>query len=292
MSIVFNFDSNFDYVQTIRSSKGPVILGPNQHWWSTRTPDGPGTLKLVQTSSTTIEAQAWGPGDSWLINQTPKLLGDRDDINQFQPTGKVEQLWKQNKFKLGQTGIIWDSLVGAIFGQKVQVTKAKQSINALKQTYGELAPGPKKTWLIPSPDVVSELGYSNFHKLGIERKRADTLIRLVKEMPRIAKSLDEPELLKKRLQLIKGIGPWTIEMTFAACFGDPDTVPTGDFHIPNIVAWHLAAEPRADDKRMLELLEPYKGQRWRVIRILKSAGSAPKYGPRLSLIDDGMNKAK
>jgi hypothetical protein len=34
---------------------------------------------------------------------------------------------------------------------------------------------------------------------------------------------------------------------------------------------------------MLELLEPYRGQRGRVIRLLKLAGAAaPRYGPRLA----------
>ena len=42
-------------------------------------------------------------------------------------------------------------------------------------------------------------------------------------------------------------------------------------------------EPRGDDARMLELLEPYRGQRARVVRLIERAGvTAPKYGPRLS----------
>ena len=38
--------------------------------------------------------------------------------------------------------------------------------------------------------------------------------------------------------------------------GDPDAVSVGDYHLPNQVAWALAGEPRGDDARMLELLEP------------------------------------
>ena len=40
-------------------------------------------------------------------------------------------------------------------------------------------------------------------------------------------------------------------------------------------------EPGADDARMLELLEPYRGHRWRVIRLLWANGvHAPRRGPR------------
>ena len=58
----------------------------------------------------------------------------------------------------------------------------------------------------------------------------------------------------------------------------PMPCPVGDFHMPNAVAWHLAGEPRGTDARMLELLEPYVGHRWRVIRLAKASGSAPSTG--------------
>ena len=55
----------------------------------------------------------------------------------------------------------------------------------------------------------------------------------------------------------------------------------GDFHLPNLVAWLLAGEPRGTDERMLELLAPYEGHRGRVQRLLEASGThAPRYGPR------------
>jgi 3-methyladenine DNA glycosylase/8-oxoguanine DNA glycosylase len=66
-------------------------------------------------------------------------------------------------------------------------------------------------------------------------------------------------------------------------FGDADAVSVGDFHVPHLVSWALAGEPRGTDERMLELLEPYRGARALVIRLLESSGiSAPRYGPRLA----------
>ncbi|MBA3235486.1 MAG: DNA-3-methyladenine glycosylase 2 family protein, partial [Chloroflexi bacterium] len=62
-----------------------------------------------------------------------------------------------------------------------------------------------------------------------------------------------------------------------------DAVSVGDFHLPNLVSFALAGEPRSDDARMLELLEPFRGQRARVIRLLELSGiRIPRYGPRLS----------
>jgi 3-methyladenine DNA glycosylase/8-oxoguanine DNA glycosylase len=63
--------------------------------------------------------------------------------------------------------------------------------------------------------------------------------------------------------------------------GDPDAVLLGDLHLPSTVSWALAREPRGDDARMLELLEPWRGHRGRVVRLIRSAGrSAPRRGPR------------
>jgi hypothetical protein len=60
-------------------------------------------------------------------------------------------------------------------------------------------------------------------------------------------------------------------------------VSVGDFHIPNLVSWALAGEPRGSDARMLELLEPYRGRRALVVRLLELSGMrAPRYGPRLA----------
>ena len=98
-----------------------------------------------------------------------------------------------------------------------------------------------------------------------------------------------PKQVQARLERIRGIGPWTSAMVTASALGDADAVPVGDYHLPNTVAWHLAGEERGDDARMLELLEPYAGHRWRVLRLAKSGGSAPKRGPKLSLTGDGLH---
>ncbi|MEZ5377384.1 MAG: hypothetical protein R2733_12835 [Acidimicrobiales bacterium] len=194
---------------------------------------------------------------------------------------------------LARTDRPWDAIVGAILGQKVQATKAIQSRRAIARRFGELAPGPREAWILPSPETVGSMSYADFHPVGVERKRAEIIIRVAREMRRIGEIGDRtPTEFKARLQRLHGIGPWTANLVTAVSMGDADAVPTGDYHIPNTVAWAIAGEPRADDARMLELLEPYAGHRWRVIRLAKANGSAPKYGPRLSLRGDGLSRGR
>ena len=56
----------------------------------------------------------------------------------------------------------------------------------------------------------------------------------------------------------------------------------GDLHLPHAVCRALAREDRGDDDRMLELLEPFRPHRGRVVRLLKAAGraAAPRRAPR------------
>ena len=276
---------------TVRGSKMPIMVGPTESRWNTRTPDGPGTLHLQRIGDDRVEAEAWGPGADWMINQAPRLLGMEDDLAGFKPPpGKMADVWRSQPFLLGRTDRLWDSLIGGVFGQKVQVQNAVRARRLLAKNYGDPAPGPVGGWVLPSPERTAELGYADFHPLGVERKRAEIILRVAREMRRLT-NLEQrtPSQVQARLQQIRGIGPWTTAMVTATALGDADAVPVGDFHLPNTVAWHLAGEERGDDERMLELLEPYAGHRWRVLRLAKSLGSAPKRGPRLSLTGDGLH---
>jgi 3-methyladenine DNA glycosylase/8-oxoguanine DNA glycosylase len=85
---------------------------------------------------------------------------------------------------------------------------------------------------------------------------------------------------------VPGVGPWTVAEVARVALGDLDAVSVGDYHLPNQVAWALAGEPRADDARMLELLEPCRPYRAIATRLIEASGlGAPRYGPRQRLRD-------
>ena len=84
---------------------------------------------------------------------------------------------------------------------------------------------------------------------------------------------------------LPGLGPWTAAEVAVRALGDADAVSVGDYHLPNLVGSVLAGERGGDDARMLELLEPYRPHRARVIRLIESAGSAlwgARRGPRMA----------
>jgi 3-methyladenine DNA glycosylase/8-oxoguanine DNA glycosylase len=96
-----------------------------------------------------------------------------------------------------------------------------------------------------------------------------------------ARTRAELDAARAALESLPGIGGWTSAEVARLALGDPDAVSVHDFHLPNLVGWNLAGEPRGTDERMLELLEPYRGQRGRVQRLLEAGGAgAPRFGPR------------
>jgi 3-methyladenine DNA glycosylase/8-oxoguanine DNA glycosylase len=151
--------------------------------------------------------------------------------------------------------------------------------------YGERAPGPLGLWVPPPPEKLARLPYWAFHPLGIERRRADVIraaAAVAPQLERIARmSHDEGET---RLRSLAGVGVWTAAETMRLALGDPDSVSVGDYHLPHLVCRALAGEPRGTDERMLELLEPYRGQRARVALLIEHAvGLPPRRAPRRRL---------
>ena len=93
-------------------------------------------------------------------------------------------------------------------------------------------------------------------------------------------------VVERRLLGVRGVGPWTAAHVLHFVSADADAVPVGDWHLPGHVGNALAGEPRADDARMLELLEPFRPHRGRVWRLLlRGVRSPPRRAPRARIHD-------
>jgi 3-methyladenine DNA glycosylase/8-oxoguanine DNA glycosylase len=254
---------------------------------ATRTPDGPATISLVHLERE-LRAEAWGPGAEWALDAVPALVGlagEPPPVPAAHPT--ITHLARRYPgVRIPRTGVVLESLVPAILEQKVIGEEARRALFQLVRRYGEIAPGPPELGLRlpPAPAVLAALPYYAFHPLGVERRRADLIRRVAARASWFEAIVELPIAdAHARLVAIPGIGPWTAAEVGVRALGDVDAVSVGDFHLPNLVAFALAGEPRGTDARMLELLEPYRGQRARVIRLLELSGiQAPRYGPRLA----------
>ena len=252
-------------------------------WKASRTPDGAATVRFTEVAGG-IEAEAWGDGAGWILDRLPLWCGASDGADDFDPPpGFVREQWRRRAgLRIPRTGLVTERVIPVILEQKVTGLQARRAYRRLTLALGETAPGPVPLLLPPDPARVVELPYEAFHPFGVERRRAE----VVRAACARASWLDAGDGLpleqaRARLRSVRGIGPWTVAEVARVALGDADAVSVGDFHVPNLVAWALAGEPRGTDDRMLELLEPYRPQRGRAQRLIETSGiSAPAFGPR------------
>jgi 3-methyladenine DNA glycosylase/8-oxoguanine DNA glycosylase len=266
-------------------------------WRTCRTPDGPATARIaaengvVTAEDGVVTATAWGRGASWLLDALPGWLGAADRPDEFTPAHPLlERLARRRRgLRIGRCGLVMEALVPAVLEQKVTGQEAWRSWQRLLARYGEPAPGPAPAGMrvIPAPADLRLIPSWEWHRLGVGPERSRTIVRAA----RLASRLDGLAQLPSadamaRLQSVPGIGPWTAAEVVQRSHGDPDAVSVGDFNLPAMVAYALVGERTADDARMLELLEPYRGQRYRACLLLATSGvRPPRRAPRQPIRD-------
>jgi 3-methyladenine DNA glycosylase/8-oxoguanine DNA glycosylase len=260
-------------------------------WHALHTAGGPATLHISMQGLREVSASAWGPGAAAALDRLPALLGEDDDDSGFVPHHRIVARLHQRLrgMRMPRTGAVFDALVPAVLAQRVTSTEAHTATVRLHHLAGEPAPGPAsvRLRLPPTPRRLAALPSWDYHRAGVERQRADTVRRAARIAGRLEEAVSMPrDAAMARLQSIPGIGPWTAASVAMVAFGDADAIPVGDYNLPHMVSWVLAGESRGDDARMLELLEPYRGHRARVARLLLAGGlRQPRHGPRRALRD-------
>lgn len=281
---------------------GPLRRGPGDPtframpdgsvWRACRTPAGAGTLRVTARGAE-VRGEAWGPGAEWLLEQLPQLLGAADDPSAFVPRHRLLAVTRHRRpgLRLTRTGLVLESLIPSILEQKVTADEAYRAWRLLVRKFGEPAPGPAPERMCVMPEATEWrlIPSWEWHRAGVDNKRASTILRAVRVAARLEEAVRMPPAeAQARLEVVPGIGPWTSAEVVQRSHGAADAVTVGDLHLPGIVGWALAGDRDADDSVMLELLEPYAGQRHRAARLILLSGRVPaRRAPRMPRGDIG-----
>lgn len=270
-----------------------ITRGPDGSIWrAVRTPAGPATVRIVAApGDASVTAQAWGPGAGWCLETLPDLLGARDNRADFVPgLDLLDRLHRTfDGWRLTYTGLVFESLVPAIFEQKVTGGEAFASYRRLLRQVGEPAPGPGGELDLvvpPDPRAWLDVPVWDFHLAGLGPERRDALLAAARVAPLLERSGSAgPAALDTALRAVRGIGVWTSAEVRQRALADADAVSIGDAHIPHLVGFALIGR-RTDDEGMLRLLARWRGHRYRITQLLAMGGvSAPRFGPRYAPID-------
>lgn len=263
-------------------------------WRTWRTPQGPATLRILRPSADGgVRAAAWGAGAHWAIDAVPGLLGAGDDWSGFDVSSHPllrDSLHRNPGLRLMRTGLVLEALLPAIVEQRVTSLEAYRSWARLLRWYGEPAPGPAPDGLRVVPTLEQWRGIPSWdwHRAGVDPRRARAIQAVLAVAPSLeraigaAASLDDAETA---MRTIPGVGQWTAAETLQRSHGHPDLVSVGDYHLAHQVGEALTGS-RVDDDGMLELLEPWRGDRQRVVRLILASGFRfQRRGPRITLQD-------
>lgn len=321
-SATFTVDGPLDLRLTLRLLRvGPLdptmIVGEDEAWIAVHPSAGPSALHVrvdptdtagdrrtspSDTSTrgpTVIEAHAFGPAAAWLVEQAPRFVGAGYAPKPFGHRALDEAAALRRGLRPCVAPVLVDVIVRYVAQQRVTFADAASAYRQLVLRFGAKVAGtPDGLRAPPSARQLASLPYFELHPFGLERRRAETIAAVAKRATRIEALRDAPfDEVRTKLALFRGVGPWTREMVLATALGDFDAVPTGDYHLPHLVAWTLAgaerdrARPGPDpdaDRRMLELLAPFAGQRFRALQMLDAFQHTtggpfrpePRRGPR------------
>ncbi len=273
-------------------------LGARDVWRVQHTPCGAATIHVrVAADSCTVDATAWGPGGEWSLAHAPDLVGAHDDPEAFRPTGTKLRALAHGRpcVRLGRTAAVYDLAAAAVIEQRVTGVEARRTWHALVRRYGEPAPGPQLGSMpaamrqFPAPEVAACLSDAARRSVGLEMRRGVALSAVTADAAGLERAASfGPGVLDRRLRGLPGVGAWTSATVRAHALGDADAVPVGDWHVPRAVVAALTGERVARheaDERMLELLEPYRPHRYRVVLLALASGRYERRAPRAEIPD-------
>ena len=266
------------------------VTGDGAVWRTTLMPGGAATYRLAQRGLHQVECDAWGPGAAEVVAGLPDLLGARDAAEGFAPRHPLlaDAALRHPGLRIPRTGRVVEALVPAVLEQKVTGQEAQAAFRRLVLQHGGVAPGPAPDGMRVPPSAATwrRIPSWDWHRAGVGPQRSRTVCLAMQHADRLEQTVGMPrEDAARRLSALPGIGAWTVAEVAQRALGDTDALSVGDYHLSAYVGWALVGRP-VDDTGMVELLEPWRPHRYRVVRLLECSGfRKPRFGARLTIQD-------
>ncbi|HEX7323633.1 MAG TPA: DNA-3-methyladenine glycosylase 2 family protein [Mycobacterium sp.] len=258
-------------------------------WRTSLLPSGPVTARISQAAPDTVDCAAWGSGAPEFLDGVPGLLGADDYAAGFAPTEPTVAAAHRRlpHLRLGRTGRVLEALIPAVLEQRVPGVDAFRAWRLLVTRFGTVAPGPApaRMRVPPSAEAWQAIPSWDFHRANVDPGRARTVVGCARRAAAVERLVERrPADAREALTSLPGVGGWTAAETAQRAFGDADALSVGDFHLAKMIGWTMLGRP-IDDDAMVELLEPMRPHRHRVVRLLEASGLArlPRRGPRLGV---------
>jgi 3-methyladenine DNA glycosylase/8-oxoguanine DNA glycosylase len=220
-----------------------------------------------------LEVCAYGADAAELLDET--MAGLRQDDRYFDFATDDSGIQRLHSMlpglRLLRVPWLYDITCSAILQQRIRTVDAMRDWRRIAQRWGSEAPLGLRAF--PPAEVLATVPRFELERIGVDAKRAGALLRFAKELRFVPfKAEMDFRTLRELLLRVPGIGHWTTESVLGYGAGDADAAIPGDLHLPRVICYALAGEFDGNDERMMELLEPFRGHRFRIIRLLYASG--------------------
>jgi 3-methyladenine DNA glycosylase/8-oxoguanine DNA glycosylase len=269
------------------------------------------TLRWDQLDASQVRVRAVADGEEALssaMQRASAMLGAQDDWWELEllldalgdrlSTTLAQVRRRHPGVRLTATGALLDQMVTATLEQKVTHREARHGWRQLLRRHGDPAPASADLhtpdWLrLPlTAGQLKRVPSWRWHQMWVQPPLSKTILRLADRAGSIHRlgsstpvETSSVGALAEQLQSIPGVGRWTTAEALQRSHGSADLPAVGDYHLAHFVGEAMTGK-RTDDAGMLELLEPFRPHRQRVIRLLKLSGfRSQRFGPRLEPAD-------
>jgi DNA-3-methyladenine glycosylase II len=155
---------------------------------------------------------------------------------------------------------LFEMAVIAITEQQVSLASAHHVRDRLIRRFGQPV---EDLWLFPEPDVLAGASVEELRSVGLTRQKADYIHNLSLRVASgelnldALKSMSDAEA-KATIVGLRGFGAWSADYVLLRGLARPDSVPTGDVAIRDVVGKYLGDGLRTSSAGVEELLEPFR----------------------------------
>lgn len=158
---------------------------------------------------------------------------------------------------------LFEMAVIAITEQQVSLASAHHVRDRLIRRFGQPV---DDLWVFPEPAVLAKSSIEALRSVGLTRQKADYIHNLSRRVASGELDLDTLRSMsdaeaKETIIGLRGFGAWSAEYVLLRGLSRPDSVPTGDIAIRDVVGKYLGDGLRTSSSGVEELLEPFRPYR-------------------------------
>lgn len=156
----------------------------------------------------------------------------------------------------------FESLVGAITAQQVNLTWAATTRTRVVEAYGTPHEvGEVIAWEFPTPERLASVDPAELRAMQFTTRKAEYIVGLAQAatdgMLDGLEDLANTDVIERLVQ-IRGIGRWSAEWLLARCLARPDVIAAGDLGVRKAVSYHYRnADEALSEELVRDIAAPW-----------------------------------